>query len=306
MVDVRKASSASRSASSGSGDSSTSMPAASASSSTQRAGHPEQAARATRAASPPRRRARRTRWSRWPRTARRACSAKIASLAPRSSRVRERAHVLGVRRGLEPRGRAAVVAHPRHDDDAHRVGPRARTRCSRRRPSAAAPPRSEPSGATPPVTVMRRRASSWPLARSTAHAAACSVVAIGDRRGRGPTRSAPAGRGGGSTRTARRRRRGWSRTRRRRRAARGRRGRSRASSIGEQRAVDPHRLVARTRRARRCSRRGGRASVSAPATARSRAALSSVSAHSASGRESATMPPPTEKCVLPRRTCRAR
>ena len=42
-----------------------------------------------------------------------------------------------------------------------------------------------------------------------------------------------------------------------------------------------------------------RTPVSAPATARSRAALSSVSAHSASGRESATMPPPTEKCVRP-------
>ena len=40
-------------------------------------------------------------------------------------------------------------------------------------------PRSEPSGATPPVTVMRRRASSWPLAESTSHAAARSESTFG-------------------------------------------------------------------------------------------------------------------------------
>ena len=86
-------------------------------------------------------------------------------------------------------------------------------------------PRSEPSGATPPVTVMRNRASSWPLAASTAHAAARSASRSGTGEPESRCRVREPVEVAASTRTARRRRRGWSRTRRRRRAARGRTGR---------------------------------------------------------------------------------
>ena len=124
MVDVRKASSASREGVERQGRLVDRDVGASAQLEHERAGHPEQATRRTRAASP-------------------ASVAHdehvgaggLAQLVARVGedglaraalvRVGERAHVLGVRRGLQPRGGAAVVAHPRHDDDASPIGPRA-------------------------------------------------------------------------------------------------------------------------------------------------------------------------------------
>ena len=92
---------------------------------------------------------------------------------------RERAHVLGVRRGLEPGGRAAVVAHPRHDDHPDRRRPRRARRCWRRSTVGPASPRSEPRGATPPVTVMRSRASACVVRREHRVGRGAQLAAVG-------------------------------------------------------------------------------------------------------------------------------
>ena len=256
VVDVRNASSASCSAPTGVAVSRISMPSSRGELQHQRARHAEQAARRTR------------------RRDRHAVAhhehvgaGGLAQLVARVGehrfaraalvRVRERPHVLGVRRGLQPRGRAAVVAHPRHHDDVDRRRPRsyraARDDDRRARVAALRTERRHPTGDRDPqarLLVQRSR-----RARRRPPRAA--------RRDRGPRararrRSARGGRGGGSTRTADRRTRGWSRTRRRRRAARGRRA---------TRVLRPRRPACRrptptsgpvtTRPGRRCRRRRG-------------------------------------------------
>ena len=241
VVEVRKASSASRSASSGSGVSSTAMPSGVGELEHERARHAEQAARRSR-----------RRGDHAVAHDEHVGAGRLAQLVARVGedrlaraalvRVRERAHVLGVRRGLQARGRAAVVAHPRHDDDAHRVGPRPQRAARDDAPSvprvaAFGAERRDATGdrdAQPRLVVAVGRA-----ARRTRPRAARRDR---DGRVRGRTRSARAGRGGGSTRTARRRTRGWSRTRRRPRAGRGRTGR-----CGPRRRRRARRRATRTR-----------------------------------------------------------
>ena len=212
-------------------------------------------------------------------------------------RVRERAHVLRVRDRLQPRGRAALVARPRHDHDADRSGHGAtRPRSRRRSRSGRVSPRSEPSGGTPPVTVMRSRASASPLARSTASAAARSSSRSGTgeaepgRRVREPVEVA-----GPRERVAA------------------------VDADGLEHAVADEQPVVERRDARRVGRRRARrrptrergiddahrASALAPAHREQPRRLELGLGPLGVGSESATMPPPTPS-ASPCRSCRAR
>ena len=119
-------------------------------------------------------------------------------------RVGQRPHVLPVGRGLQPGQRAVLVARPRAPWS------RPRSACGRLASAIAtiavsgAPPRSEPSGAIPPVTVIRIRASSG-RRRRLDHGQRARLdllqVGLGQARARPP--SGPAAPGAGSARTAR-------------------------------------------------------------------------------------------------------
>ena len=198
--------------------------------------------RSTPAVCAARRRARRTRWSRWPRRARRACSGRWLrprrrSCAYASARTFS-AYEIVFRPAVAPRslrthGTTTTVMVDATD-----------THLARRddRRSATASRRSEPSGCTPPVTVIRSRASASPFGLAAPpRAASNSCRPVGRVEPEPAAPSARAGRGAVARRTGARRRRATSRRRRRPRGARGRRARPAASSPVGEPAVDPER-----------------------------------------------------------------
>ena len=255
----------------------------------ERARHAEQAAGRRGRRATPRRRGRRTRSTRSPRTARRACWRTSPRPRPVPARTRARARSPRTRWSSARRSRPArcgpTARRPRSLVGAHGLE-RARRHD---RPSAGASPRSEPSGDTPPVTVIAQARLAQAVRARAPRRRPRGARPRSGTASPSPRPTAPADRGAGATRTGRRRRR-----------------------AGLEHAVaDEQPVVERARRARRRRRRARRRSRRIGAVARprssghadralvgsagataasSRAALSSVSSHSAAGTESATMP----------------
>ena len=167
--------------------------------------------------------------------------AKIASPAPRASRVRERAHVRRVGDRLQPGERAVLVARPRRDHD---VGGRRRRldrerdeERGRRRPVAAA--RAGRRGTAGDGDAQARFAQ--PVRGEHRVGRGAQLVDVGNVETEPVGRRAQARVVTASTRTARRRTRAASRTRRRRR-----RGRGRAARRARRRAAPARRRSRRS------------------------------------------------------------